>query len=149
MQSVMEIPPVVEGVQNGQAVVASGSCCGTGCRLNDRADTAVITALIQDENLRREPEMAVSKSITKRILLLALFLAVPLAQAAPDVQRQNVPQRQSQERSNVQRDDQRYLPRGDEENTDQRQGQRQRISSEERRQMRRDIHDAGRDIYRR
>ena len=93
-----------------------------------------------------------------RTLLLALVLALaaPLVQANPgngrfhprDGNRQNAPQRQQQQQQpNQQREEQQRPSRRDEGNAGEQ--QRQRLSPEERRQLRRDIHDAGRDIYRR
>lgn len=101
--------------------------------------------------------MAAIKLMTKRSLLLALMLALaaPLAQAMPgggrflqarEGQRQNAPQRQ-QQAPNFQREEPQRFQRRDEGNAGEQ--QRQRFSPEERRQLRRDIHDAGRDIYRR
>lgn len=88
------------------------------------------------------------------LVALVLALAAPLVQANPgngrahprDGNRQNGPQRQQQQ-PNQQREEQQRPPRRDEGNAGEQ--QRQRLSPEERRQLRRDIHDAGRDIYRR
>ena len=86
------------------------------------------------------------------LLALALALAAPLVQANQgngrfhqrEANRQNAPQRQPQA-PNFQRDEPQRFPRREERNAGEQ--QRQRLSPEERRQLRRDIHDAGRDIY--
>lgn len=104
--------------------------------------------------------MAVIRQMTKRTLLLALTLVLvtPLAQAMPsggrflqvrEVDRQNVPQREQrpQQQPDFQREEPQRFQRRDESNAGEQ--QRQRLSPEERRQLRRDIHDAGRDIYHR
>lgn len=104
--------------------------------------------------------MAAIKPMTKRpvLLVLILLLAMPVAQAMPDGGRflqvrdgfrQNVPQRDRQQQApDRQREQPQRFERRDEGNAGE-QGRRQRFSPEERRQLRRDIHDAGRDIYRR
>lgn len=103
--------------------------------------------------------MAAINSMTKRPVLLALILllATPLAQAMPgggrflqvrDGFRQNAPQRERQQAPDRQREQPQRFQRHDEGNAGE-QERRQRFSPEERRQLRRDIHDAGRDIYRR
>lgn len=104
--------------------------------------------------------MAVLTMMTKRALLLALVLvlAAPLAQAMPgggrfmqarDGARQSGPQRQPnfqrEEPQRFQREDPARFQRRDDGGGGEQ--QRQRLSPEERRQLRRDIHDAGRDIY--
>ena len=104
--------------------------------------------------------MTVINRMMKRPLLLALVLAlvVPLVHANPgngrfaqrDVNRQNVPPRDrnsQQPAPNYQREEPQRFQRREEGNAGEQ--QRQRFSPEERRQLRRDIHDAGRDIYRR
>lgn len=95
----------------------------------------------------------------RRVLLATVMfaLAVPLAQADPgngrfqrrDVDRQNGPPRQPpQQDPYFQRDEaQRFQRRDDVRGGEQQRPQR--FSPEERRQLRRDVHDAGRDIYRR
>lgn len=104
--------------------------------------------------------MAAIKPMTKRPALLALILllATPLAQAVPgggrflqvrDGFRQDAPQRERQQQApDRQREQPQRFQRRDEGNAGE-QERRQRFSPEERRQLRRDIHDAGRDIYRR
>lgn len=100
--------------------------------------------------------MAVITRMTKHSLLaiLLLALAAPAAQAMPwggrsmqvrDAYRQNGPQREPQRQPNFQREEPQRFQRRDEGNAGEQ--QRQRLSPEERRQLRRDIHDAGRDIY--
>lgn len=103
--------------------------------------------------------MTVIKPMTKRpVLLMFMFLlATPVAQAVPggghflqvrDGVRQNEPRREQQQAPERQREQPQRFQRRDEGNAGE-QDRRQRFSPEERRQLRRDIHDAGRDIYRR
>ena len=80
-------------------------------------------------------------------MAMVLLLAMPAAQAMPGGgrfggygQRQNGPQREQREQREQrqfppQRQDQADAPRP------------QRLSPEERRQLRRDVHEAGRDLY--
>lgn len=104
--------------------------------------------------------MPVINRMTKYSLLLTLVLALaaPLAHANPgngrfhprEANRQDARQRQQpppQQQPNFQREEPQRFQRRDEGNAGEQ--QRQRLSPEERRQLRRDIHDAGRDIYRR
>lgn len=103
--------------------------------------------------------MAAIKAMTKYPVLLALMLALaaPAVQAMPgggrffqarDGHRPNGQQRdRPQQQPNYQREEPQRFQRRDEGNAGEQ--QRQRLSPEERRQLRRDIHDAGRDIYRR
>lgn len=103
--------------------------------------------------------MAVIDRMMKRSLLMALVLALaaPVAQAMPgggrflqarEARRQFEPQRQQPpQQPNFQREEPQRFQRRDEGNAGEQ--QRQRLSPEERRQLRRDIHDAGREIYRR
>jgi hypothetical protein len=103
-----------------------------------------------------EVVMATLDRILKRPLLLAfaLVLAVPLGYAnAADgrfVQRednrQNYPQRQPQQQPVFQREMPQQYPRRYENDGGEPQ-RSQRMSPDERRQLRRDVHDAGRDLY--
>lgn len=87
-------------------------------------------------------------------LALVLALAAPLVHANPgngrahprEANRQGPPQRQQeQQHQNSQREEPQRFQRREEGNGGEQ--QRQRLSPEERRQLRRDIHDAGRDLY--
>jgi hypothetical protein len=96
--------------------------------------------------------------MTKRLLLpaLVLALATPLVQASPggegaqsrEANRPNAQQRQAQQSPNDSRAAAQRAQRRDEGNAGEK-TPRQRLSPEERRQLRRDVHNAGREIYRR
>lgn len=100
--------------------------------------------------------MAVRKLMFKRSLLLALALALvaSLAQANPGggrfAQREMIRQnfQQPPQQPNFQREAPQQFQRRNEGNSGDAQ-RPQRFSPEERRQLRRDVQDAGRDIYQR